>query len=234
MFLVACAGSDLDPRYLAQLEMARASAAARPSAEPVAAEPVPELPALAAAKAPSAAPYRIRPYDRITIAFPYDPSLDQNLVVRPDGRLSLPWLPDFKVQGLTSRELERDLRFYLADHLRDPDPRVVVRALGPRRVTVVGDVRVPGLVALADARSVFSAIAAAGGPTPYSRLDQVLVIRPETEGGPAIIPVNLRGLSAAGGGGDLELQPNDVVYVPSGPREGPRTSRASTPTRGIQ
>ncbi len=154
--------------------------------------------------------YVLQPQDRIAVVFPYAPSLDQEIVIQPDGMIALPWLPPLRAAGETPSSLESSLRASLARVMHNPRPRVVVRSLGPRFVTVLGAVARPGLVDLRAAADTGYAVEAAGGVREGADRDRVLRIRPGSGPGAA-----LQTTSLAPGSQPLALRHNDVVYVPS-------------------
>jgi protein involved in polysaccharide export with SLBB domain len=94
--------------------------------------------------------------------------------------------------------------------MRNPRPRVVVRSLGPRFVTVIGAVARPGLVDLRSAPDAADAVASAGGLRAGADPERVLRIRPGAGPGAA-----LESTTVEPGAPRLALRHNDVVYVPT-------------------
>lgn len=154
--------------------------------------------------------YVLQPQDRIAVVFTYAPSLDQELVIQPDGMIALPWLHPVRAAGQTPSGLEASLRQSLTSVMRDPRPRVVVRSLGPRFVTVIGAVARPGLVDLRSAPDAVDAVASAGGLRTGADPDRVLRIRPGNGPGAAMETTTVKP-----GTKSLVLRHNDVVYVPT-------------------
>lgn len=97
-------------------------------------------------------------------------------LVDPEGSIDYPVLGKLKVAGLTLREIKT----LLAQRLRSEyikDPVVEVRILN-YKVTVLGEVRWPGVVIAPNHRmNVLEAVAAAGDILVTGRKDNVLVIR---------------------------------------------------------
>ncbi len=48
--------------------------------------------------------YRIQPGDEMDIKFFFNPEIDQTVIVRPDGQISLPLVDDVRAAGLTPSE----------------------------------------------------------------------------------------------------------------------------------
>src|SRR5690242_11822631 len=95
--------------------------------------PASSLPAGAtvAALAPPAPPhagfdYRIQPYDELHVRFPYQPDVDEQVPVRPDGRISLATTGELVVVGMTPAEVEALIKEKSSARLRKPEVVVVV------------------------------------------------------------------------------------------------------------
>lgn len=73
-------------------------------------------------------PYQLKIEDIITLRFPYQEKLDQELVVPGDGCVRCLLLGQVRAAGLTAGELEEQLRRGYARYLRDPELTVVVKA----------------------------------------------------------------------------------------------------------
>src|SRR5690242_18395223 len=72
--------------------------------------------------------------DHLTIAFWRDKELSADVVVRPDGRISLPLLNDIAVAGLTPEQLRVLVLELASKFVEDPTPSVVVREIHSRQV----------------------------------------------------------------------------------------------------
>lgn len=71
------------------------------------------------------------PQDTIEVNFPDLPDLSASQEIRPDGRISMPYLGDVDVVGLSPRELADKLEVeYSKEILRDPKIHVIVRTFG--------------------------------------------------------------------------------------------------------
>jgi protein involved in polysaccharide export with SLBB domain len=169
---------------------------------------------------PGAAPgldeYRIQVGDQLDIKFFYNPTLNEQVTVRPDGRVSLQLIQEVVAAGLTPAALTSELIARYALNLKQPDVTVIVRSFGSQRVFVDGEVGRPGLVPLVGLTTTLQAIAQAGGLKESARASQILIIRRGAEvNRPMAIQVDLR---KARDGSDLNrdiaLEPFDIVFVP--------------------
>ena len=159
--------------------------------------------------------YRIQPGDLLDIKFFYSPELNEQIPVRPDGRISLQLAQEVQAGGRTPAELTAILKGTYSKELKKPDVTVIVRSFGNQRVYVDGEVAKPGLLPLTGPTTILQAIAQSGGFVYTGDTADVMVIRRGPEGQPLARMVNLGkvhdGTDLAQ---DIYLQPFDIVYVP--------------------
>ena len=72
----------------------------------------------------------------------------QGIVVRPDGKITLPLLKEVDVLGQTPAELEKNLAAKLAQFINGADVTVVVREIHSKKVYMVGAVNRVGPIPL--------------------------------------------------------------------------------------
>lgn len=161
------------------------------------------------------APYRLGFGDTIEIKFFYNPELDQELIVRPDGMITLPRLGDLFVVGLTPSQLDDILTEKYAEIIRDPDITVIVREFASQVVYVLGEVGVPGGYDLTVNMTTIQSVALAGGFTDQANPSSVILIR-ATGAGAEAERINLSKVISSGNlVDDHVLKPFDIVYVPN-------------------
>lgn len=159
--------------------------------------------------------YLIQTGDQLDIKFFYNPELNEQVVVRPDGRISLQLAPEIMASGLTPAQLTDTLEKTYAKELTNPGITVIVRSFSSQRVYVDGEVNKPGMINLAGPLTVLQSISEAGGLKETATTSQVLIIRKAKDDKPIAIAVNLGDIrSAADGSRDILLAPYDIVYVP--------------------
>jgi protein involved in polysaccharide export with SLBB domain len=172
----------------------------------VAQEPLPATPVTA---------YKLVPGDLLSIRFYGNAELNEDVPIRPDGGISLPFVGDVKAAGLTPAELNQDLTHRYTGELRSPQIVVVVKEFGSQRVWVGGEVSKPGMIVMRGPVSLFAALQEAGGLLPTARPQQVVLIRPDGDGHPLGRTIDVRPLqSGARPEQDVMLQAMDVVFVP--------------------
>ena len=129
--------------------------------------------------------------------------------VDPDGFVKLPFLGEAQVKGLTLDEARSIIQ--QKTNALYKDASVIVK-LASFKVTIVGEVRRPGVIRnFNDNLNIFEAIAAVGDISENGDRRKVLVVRPTSEGNKTY-RLNLADKSALSSAG-FYLLPNDVVIV---------------------
>jgi polysaccharide export outer membrane protein len=165
---------------------------------------------------PVAAPeYRIQVGDQLEIKFFYSPELNEQVTVRPDGRIALQLIPEMMAAELTVATLTAQLTERYAADLKEPRLTVFVREFGSQRVFVDGEVGRPGIVPLLGQMTALQAISQAGGMKDTARTTEVIVIRRSAANAPFAFRLDLK--NARNGrdlAQDVGLAPLDIVFVP--------------------
>ena len=144
-----------------------------------------------------------------------------DLPVRPDGRISLPLVPDIQAAGRTPTALARQIEGQLRTFVRDPNVTVMVRGFqGPpgRQIRIIGEAAQPMAMPYREGLTVLDVVIAARGLTRYAAGNRATIVRRGGEGtAPEVIPVRLADLMRGGDvGQDLPLQPGDTLVIPQG------------------
>jgi polysaccharide export outer membrane protein len=141
-----------------------------------------------------------------------EPQFNGAVVVRPDGKISLPLISEVYVAGLTPAATEQLLTLKLAKYVNHPRVTVTVQEIHSRLVYVTGEVLRPGAYALPDTIDVVQLIARAGGVTAYAKKKQVYVLH---AGSGLRTKVDYRKvLLGQHVEQNVQLNPGDTVVVP--------------------
>ncbi len=158
--------------------------------------------------------YRITPGDVLDIKFFYNPELNETIMVRPDGRISLQLAGEVMAAGLTPEELKKALSDRYSKDINRPDIAVIVRSFNMQRAYIDGEVVRPGMLPLAGPVTVHQAVAAAGGFKESARRTDVIIIRRPPGSPPVPLKVNMEQVLEGDNAQDVLLAPFDIVYVP--------------------
>jgi polysaccharide biosynthesis/export protein len=103
------------------------------------------------------------------------------VVVRADGKISLPLIKDVSVAGLTGPQVEELVTKKLKDggFYTDPDVSVYVREVHSKFYYLVGQFRKQGPIEFRRPIRVMDAVAEAGGPTEFAKQRSMYVLRTE-------------------------------------------------------
>jgi len=160
--------------------------------------------------------YIIQPGDLLDVKFFYNSDLNEEVTVRPDGRISLQLVGEAIAAGRTPHALTELLKKEYDRELKQPEITVIVRSFGAR-IYVDGEVAKPGELELTGPLTVMQAISRAEGATDEA-WEEALIIRRIQGRQPLVIPVNLNAvLSGEDFSQDIGLVPFDIVYVPRSP-----------------
>ena len=107
--------------------------------------------------------YVIQSNDLLRIFVWKQPDMSGQVLVRPDGRISLPLVQDIQAAGRTPGELKQKIEESLKEYIEFPTVTVIVDAIQSYRVFVTGQVVKPGPIVSEKPVSVLQALALAGG-----------------------------------------------------------------------
>jgi polysaccharide export outer membrane protein len=164
--------------------------------------------------APTLEEYRIQPRDQLDVKFFYSPELNESVVVRPDGKISLQLIGEIKAAGLAPEKLQVVLQQEYSKHLRDPAVTVIMRNFSNQEVFVDGEVGHPGLVELMPGLTAWQAIIKAGGFKETATRESVIIIRHGDRNQPVPYSLNLKSEVLNDPNVLFKLKPHDVIYVP--------------------
>ncbi len=178
--------------------------------------PAPAEPTMVMRQPDAPPPYRMQVGDILAVRLMLNPELNEEVTVRPDGRISTTLVRDQLAAGLTVPQLDRALDREYALNLKQPRVNVVVKSFAPTRIYVGGEVANPGeFVNVGPPLTVSQALTRAGGAKFSGDDNAVFVIRRGPDDRPEFLSTRysdiIHGKSPAA---DVRLAPFDVVYVP--------------------
>ena len=196
---------------------AQAPKAADPAPKPAVAAPPPAVPAQPpAVPAGPALPadYVVGPEDVLSVVFWREREMSADVLVRPDGRISLPLLNDVEVAGLTPDQVRERIIEGARKFVEEPSATVVVKQINSRKVYITGNVERPGPFPLLRPTTILQLIALAGGLKEFAKSGDIVVVRIDGTQ-QATFPFNFddvknrKSLTQ-----NILLKPGDTVIVP--------------------
>lgn len=165
-------------------------------------------------EASAPAGYVIGADDVLTVVFWKEPEMSGDVVVRPDGRISLPLLGEIPAAGLTPAQLRTVLERAGAKFVRDPNVTVVVKQINSLKVFITGMVDRPGAYPITSRMTVLQLIALAGGLEEYADREHIVVVR-QQDGRQTSYRFNYKEVAQQKRiEQNLELRAGDTVLVP--------------------
>jgi polysaccharide export outer membrane protein len=119
----------------------------------------------------------VRPRDTILVEVDKQPTLSGEFAVREDGHFTEPMVGSIRVAGLTARQVAAEVAVALKDIVIAPVVSVWITKTPPIHVSVVGEVKTPGIYEMTRDRSLLTVLAQAGWLTEFAHDDRVFVVR---------------------------------------------------------
>ncbi len=159
--------------------------------------------------------YLIQLGDELDIKFFYNTEINETVIVRPDGKISLQLVDDVQAAGRNPSQLDNLLTHKYSNELKNPMLTVIVRSFTSQRIYVGGEVISQGLIDLTAVMTPLQAVLNAGGFKETAKPESAIVIRKGLDNRPVPIKMNLNdAMYGKSGSADFLLQPQDIVYVP--------------------
>lgn len=164
------------------------------------------------------APYVIGPGDQLSVFVYQSPQLSvPSLPVRPDGRISIPLVPEIMAAGKTPSQLGDELAGQLKKYVRDPIVTVMVQGfVGPldQQVRVIGEATEPLAIPYRDGLTVLDVMIQTKGLTRYAAGNSAVIVR-KTGTQQDQIRVRLSDLIKDGDiRQNVYMQPGDTLIIP--------------------
>jgi polysaccharide biosynthesis/export protein len=149
-----------------------------------------------------------------------NPDLSGTFIVRQDGKITMNVIGEVLIAGLTPEQVKRKLETKVAVYMKDPTITVSALAIVSKRYYVAAANPLTGSYIVRQVpyrgdQTLFEVWAAMGSPS--SSLDDdahIKVIRADPRH-PVVKVINIREMLMCGySGGNIQIKPNDIVYVP--------------------
>lgn len=156
--------------------------------------------------------YRVGPPDLLDITILPDPVIEREVVVRPDGMISVDLVGDIPAAGRTTEEVAADIEARIGRFKRDARVTVALAASLSNQITVLGEVRRPSTFPLARQTRLIDAMGQVGGPTNFAARSRVKTIRWQ-DGSATVFVSNLNKIYDGNLSSNLMLRTGDIVIV---------------------
>ena len=162
--------------------------------------------------------YVIGPDDVLTVTVWREADVSGEVIVRPDGKITMKIGDDIVASGLTTDQLKEKVTTELKRFFDDPTVFIQVKAINSRRVYITGAVNRQGFYPLSGPMTILQLIAAAGGLEEFADKKNIMLISAtlkDRNGQPLTYRINyddlMNGKNVAKN--NIELRPGDQVIV---------------------
>ena len=159
--------------------------------------------------------YRIGSGDVLQIVVWKEPDATvPSVVVRADGKITVPLIKEIEVAGMTPVELEKVLVEKLGRFIKGVDVTVVPKEIKSQKVYLVGAVRAEGPIPIDSSKTVLQALNAGGGLTDYAKRSKIYILRKEN-GKQVRIPFDYKAvIKGEKTDQNILVKPDDTIVVP--------------------
>lgn len=171
--------------------------------------------------------YQIRPGDTLEISVLEDANLNRQVLVRPDGRISIPLVGDIMAAGQSPESLKAAIAAGLASSFSiAPNVTVALAAVAPPvigtfapatiSVYIIGEVNNPGAFEMAPGTTMLQALSISGGLGRFAASKRIQIRSTDPKTGTEYVRSFNYHSFVNGGvtGAVLKLNDGDVIIVP--------------------
>ena len=159
--------------------------------------------------------YYLQPGDNLDIKLFYNTELNENVTIRPDGKITLQLIDEVAAAGLTPAQLDETLTREYSKHLKKAVLTVILKSFGGQRIYVGGEVNSPRVIEVVGRVNALQAIFYAGGLGNDAKLSSVIIVSRGADNRPVPRKVNLKkALKGKIPEEEYLLKPFDMVFVP--------------------
>lgn len=172
--------------------------------------------------------YSIQAGDLLRVEVLEDSTVNREVLVAPDGFITVPLGGNIRVAGASLPEAERRVRSALESNfatpptvvvsllqLRDVPPPMPVQEPDPENIFIIGEVNNPGAIAIEDGITLLQTLALAGGVTDFAAVKRIQLRRVE-DGTERVYNLNYQAvLDGVSNVGRAEMRAGDVIVVPA-------------------
>jgi polysaccharide export outer membrane protein len=163
--------------------------------------------------------FLLGPEDVLIVTVWKNQDLSREMVIRPDGMISMPLIGDVPAANLTANNLAKRISERLTEYMASPIVSVQLKEVNSYFIYVLGEVTKPGKYPLKSYANVMQGISLGGGFTPFAKKNKMKVLRvtvdSPSEKHQIEIPVQyddiLKGNATLG---NFYLRSGDVIVVP--------------------
>ena len=121
--------------------------------------------------------YIVGAEDQLMVRVWREPEVSGAVIVRPDGKITLPLIGEVQAGGRTPQQLEKEVTEKLSTFLTRPEVMVSVTAIRSKRYYIIGQVNRTGVFPLVVPTTVLEALSGAGGFQQWANRKKIVILR---------------------------------------------------------
>lgn len=121
--------------------------------------------------------FLIGPGDVLYVEVYKQPTFTRPVGVRPDGKITIPFVGDMQASGLTPNKLRDQLKEALVGLVVDPVVDVTVTQVNSQKYTISGEIQRPGPYPLTSPTHIFDALNNCGGWKDFANKKKIKIVR---------------------------------------------------------
>lgn len=158
--------------------------------------------------------YVIGEQDTLTITIWKEKDLSGTVVVRPDGKVTVPLVGEIKVVGMTPVQLQNTLTERLRPFITVPQVSVAVNQINSRKVYLIGQAMREGTFEINSSTTVLQIIAQAGGLRDFAKRKKIYILRQQGDKQLRYAFNYDNVIRGRNRDQNIQLQPGDTIVVP--------------------
>ena len=155
--------------------------------------------------------YEVGPPDTLVVTILPDPPVVENVVVRPDGMITIQLVGDVLAGGRTTAQIAADIQNRIGRFKRGALVTVALAAAQSALVTVVGEVRGPTTFPLTRQMRISEAIGTVGGLSLFANDDELYLVRGGTK--TQVIEIDFDAIQSGDLRTNVQVYGGDIIYV---------------------
>lgn len=121
--------------------------------------------------------YFLQAGDVIELLVWKEPDLSREILIGPDGFISIPLIGAVEAKNKTLDELRLEIKKRLSTVVNEPSVNISLRGVAGNKIFILGKVARPGEYPLTQPVDVLQALSKAGGVTPFADASEIKIIR---------------------------------------------------------
>lgn len=121
--------------------------------------------------------YVIGPEDQLMVRVWREREVSGAVIVRPDGKITLPLIGEVQAGGKTPQQLKKVVTKKLSEFLNRPEVMISVTAIRSKKYYITGQVNRTGAFPLVVPTTVLEALSGAGGFQQWAKKNKIIILR---------------------------------------------------------